>query len=171
MSLSQDQIVQTLLPERLRLTACALAIVRDAHAADDVYQQVVLAALKKPDGFREPEHVRAWAIRTARHRAVDITRARRMLSLNEAVLDMLEAQWSATTADALAARIDALEGCLDKLPPRGQEVLRLRYREGLACNEVARHLGRTLDAVYQNLSRLHQLLRKCVERELAADGG
>ena len=46
MVLEPDTIVQVLLRERLRVTALAAAVVRDVHAADDIFQQVVLAALE-----------------------------------------------------------------------------------------------------------------------------
>ena len=61
MPLEMDTIVQALLKERRRVTAYAAAVVRDVHAADDIFQQVVLAALEVL-GFEvveEPDDVRA----------------------------------------------------------------------------------------------------------------
>ena len=46
MGMERDAIVQLLLHERVRLTASAAVIARDVHAADDIFQQVVLAALQ-----------------------------------------------------------------------------------------------------------------------------
>ena len=45
--LEPDTIVQVLLRERLRVTALAAAVIRDVHAADDIFQQVVLAASRR----------------------------------------------------------------------------------------------------------------------------
>src|SRR3954463_14416993 len=85
MPLEMDMIVQTLLKERRRVTAYAAAVVRDVHAADDIFQQVVLAALEARARFRDAEHLMAWSLRAARHRAVDQIRGRRMRPLPDEV--------------------------------------------------------------------------------------
>lgn len=165
-NLDTNGIVQLLLRERVRITALVVAVLRDVHASDDVFQQVVLAALQAPHPFRDGDHLTAWAIRTARHRAVDHLRKQRICTLDEAALDALEAHWLAVPAHEPPARVEALEGCLEKLPQQAREVLRLRYEAGLSCGEVATRLHRTTDAVYQTLSRLHRRLRECVETQL-----
>jgi RNA polymerase sigma-70 factor len=169
MGLDQNTVVHVLLRERLRISASALSILRDVHAADDVFQQVVLQALQGQEQFREPEHVLAWALRAARHRAIDAVTKRGARCLDEAVLELLEQQWTAARADDTAGRVEALHRCLEKLPPPARRLLQLRYDEGLSCTAVAKQLRRTLDAVYQNLSRVHRQLRHCVERQLQAD--
>ncbi len=144
MGMERDAIVQLLLRERVRLTACAVVIARDVHAADDIFQQVVLAALQAAERFQDGRHVLAWALRAARHRALDLAHKRRLVALPDDVLDLMETDW----AD----------------PAR--EVLRLRYAEGMTAVAIARRLRRTADAVYQMLSRTHRALRQCVDQEL-----
>lgn len=167
--LDTSGVVQLLLRERVRLTAAAGAVLRDAHAADDVFQQVVLAALRPAEPFRDPDHLLAWALRAARHRAIDAARRRRVLVLDDAALDVLEAHWAGLAEGDAPARVEALRDCLGKLPPGAREVLRLRYEQGLGCPAVAGRLGRSVDAVYQTLSRLHRRLRECIEARLAGD--
>jgi RNA polymerase sigma-70 factor (ECF subfamily) len=166
MGLDANAVVQLLLRERVRLTAAAVAVLRDVHTADDVFQQIVLAALGHPDHFRDPDHLLAWSLRAARHRAVDAARRRRVQVLDADVLDALEAHWADTPAADPPARVEALQHCLGRLPAAGREVLRLRYEGGLSCGEVAGRLRRSVDAVYQTLSRLHRRLRECVEEQL-----
>ena len=67
MGLSGNAIVEVLLRERVRISASVLPILRDVHAGDDVFQQVVLQALEGREQFREPEHLLAWSLRAARH--------------------------------------------------------------------------------------------------------
>lgn len=164
MGLDPNTVVQVLLRERVRISASVLAILRDVHAADDVFQQVVLQALETREHFREPDHVMAWALRAARHRAIDAVNKRGAACLDNAVLELLEDQWAA--AEDVCPRVEALHRCLDKLPPPARRLLRLRYQDGLRCNAVAERLRRSVDAVYQNLSRVHRQLRQCVERQL-----
>src|SRR5882724_10182928 len=101
MGLEKNLIVQTLLRERIRISGSVMPIVRDANTVDDLFQQVVLKALQTGDHFTEPEHLRAWALRSIRHRAIDLLRTRRVHCLDEAVLDLLEQQWARTPADEI----------------------------------------------------------------------
>src|SRR5262245_2880624 len=125
MGLSSNTIVQILLRERVRISASVMAILRDAHAADDVFQQVVLQALEGREHFREPEHPLAWALRVARHRAIDALPRHATRRLDDAVLNLLEQQWAAAPADDVSARAEALHRCMDKLPESARQLLRL----------------------------------------------
>src|SRR5438874_1159446 len=107
MVLEADTIVQVLLRERLRVTALAAAVVRDVHAADDIFQQVVLAALEARAQFRDTEHVLAWSLRAARHRAIDLARGRHLRSLPGEVLDLLESRWADPAGAAWSDRGEA----------------------------------------------------------------
>jgi RNA polymerase sigma-70 factor (ECF subfamily) len=166
MTLEPDAIVQVLLRERLRVTSLAATVTRDVHAADDIFQQVVLAALESRSEFREPDHVLAWALRAARHRAIDFARQKRIRSLPDEVLDLLESRADDPAGITISDRSEALHRCMDHLTTSARELLEMRYAEGLTAVVVAERLHRTVDAVYQTLSRIHRGLRECVEGEL-----
>src|SRR4051812_35545652 len=91
MHFEADSIVEVLLRERLRITAAAAAVARDVHSADDVFQQVVLSALQHRAEFRSTDHLLAWSLRAARHRALDMARRRQLRPLPDDVLDLLDA--------------------------------------------------------------------------------
>jgi RNA polymerase sigma-70 factor (ECF subfamily) len=167
MDLEPDSIVQVLLRERLRVTALAAAVVRDVHAADDIFQQIVLAALESGPRFRDTDHVLAWAFRVARHRALDLARARRLRALPDEVLDRLESRVADPAVAANTDRGEALHRCLGRLAASARDLLRLRYADGLSAAAIADRQHRTAGSVYQNLSRIHRALRDCVEHELA----
>ena len=163
MDLEPDEVARVLLRERRRIAAVVVAVLRDAHAADDVFQQVVLTALQHRARFRDPDHVLAWGLRAARHRAIDLARRKGVRCLPAAALDALEAGWH---EEPVSDHADALRRCLGKLLAPARRLLAQRYDDGLAVAVIAERSGRTPDAVYQNLSRLHRLLRVCVGREL-----
>ena len=171
MALELDFIVQILLRERLRLTALASAITRDVHAADDIFQQVVLEALESRAQFRGTDHVLPWALRTTRHRAVDYARAQRLHLFPDEILEAIEARWADPIGDSISDRGEALHGCLGQLTASARELLQMRYAERLPVVEVAARLRRSADAVYQTLSRIHRALRECVERKLPVGNG
>ena len=165
--LEPDTVVQLLLRERVRIAASAALTVRDCHAADDIFQQVVLAALEHRADLNDRDHLLAWALRVARHRAIDWVRARHLRPLPNEVLDLLEADWQDPAGVGGSDQSDALRRCVGKLDAAGRGLLQMKYADGLSVAVMADRLHRTTDAVYQQLSRLHRGLRACVERELA----
>lgn len=164
MGLEPDVVVQALLRERVRVTSAAVAITHDAHIADDIFQQVVLAALERRSAFREAEHVLAWVFKAARHRAIDYSRRKQLQSLPTDVLDLIESEWFEDEVGS--ARLEALHRCMGKIGQPAKDLLRLRYHEGLTAVAIAGRTNRSSDAVYQSLSRLHRALRECVQSEL-----
>lgn len=170
MSLSRDLVVKVLLRDRLRVMSIATAIVRDVHAADDIFQQVVLSALEVSETFHDPGHVLAWAIRAAKHRSIDLAHRKRLLSLPDEILDQMVSAWSDPTSPVCSDQAEALQRCLGKLAAYSRNVLRLRYADGMSAPAIASELNRSSDAVYQTLSRVHRSLKQCVERELQHQG-
>jgi RNA polymerase sigma-70 factor, ECF subfamily len=155
-----------LLRERLRIAASAALIVRDCHAADDIFQQVVMLALEHRAEIRDPDHLLAWSLRTARHKAVDWLRGRKLRPLPNEVLDLLEADWRDAAGVGCSDQTDALRRCVGKLGTQARGLLRMKYADGLSVAAMAGRLHRSTDAIYQRLSRLHRALRTCVEREM-----
>src|SRR5262245_24757456 len=133
MVLEPDTIVQVLLRERLRVTALAAAVVRDVHAADDIFQQVVLAALESRSHFRDTDHVLAWSFRAARHRALDLARSRHLRLLPGDVLVLLESRWSDPAAVAGTDGGEALHRCLGRLGVPARELLQMKYADGMTA--------------------------------------
>ena len=54
---------------------------------------------------------------------------------------------------------------------RSREVVRLHYAEAKPVAEIATKLGLSVANVKVMLHRVREVLRTCVERRLAADGG
>ena len=153
---------------RDRISAAAWVVVRDTHAAEDIFQNVVLKALTKEVRFEAQGAVLSWAYITARREGIDwLRRHRRELTgLDGEVLGLLEQDWLGETARHGEVRTEALHACLSSLPEKSSRLLRLRYFEGHSCGEVAQKLGMELNAVYKRLSRLHQGLKECIELRL-----
>lgn len=153
-----------------RIAAAAWVVVRDTQAAEDIFQNVVIKAMTKEVDFEAEGAVLSWAFITARREGIDWLRRHRneAPALDAEILDLLEREWS-SERETENPRTEALRGCLQGLPENSRELLRLRYFDGHACNEVARLLGAGLDAVYKRLSRLHVALKDCVELRLSSD--
>lgn len=164
MGLEADVVVGTLLRHRQRLVSVAAAHVRNAHDADDLFQQVVMSAIEHRGEIRDADHLLPWSIRVLRQRAIDLARKRQLRSLSDEVLDLLEAEWCEPDADRID-RAENLWRCIGQLTNTVQSVLVMRYFDGMTVQAIADRLRRKPDAVYQMLSRAHRALRSCVEIE------
>lgn len=168
MALDGASVTQILLTERIRITASIWAVVRDSHLAEDLFQETVMRAIREPSQFREEDHVLPWALTTARNLAIDTLRRRDRTAsiLSELALQRVDDFWQARSSQEVAARIDSLYECLDRLPAQSREMIRLRYEQEHSCSEVSSQLERSLTATYKSLSRIHLQLKECVERAI-----
>jgi RNA polymerase sigma-70 factor (ECF subfamily) len=164
--LSENEIVQGLMKWRMRITAAAWLVVRDTHAAEDIFQKVALKALASDLKFDGSGALTSWAFVVARRESLNWLRdnRREIGGLAQGVLDALEGEWKANPPSQ--ARIDALRDCLEAVPAESRRVLRLRYFDGYDCGEIATQMGVGLDALYKRISRLHESLRNCVDGKL-----
>ncbi len=170
--MTEELLVKTLLDARPRLIAGSMAVLRDAHLAEDVFQEVLLRALRLRESFSDEGGLLAWARVTARNLGIDqVRRAGRLGQiLSELALDALDARLDAG-ADSHRQRAEAMRVCLEKVPEESRTLLRLRYDEGRKGGELARLLNRSEVAIYKALSRLHQALRDCINKQLALPEG
>lgn len=168
MAITEQDTLRLLMKARDRVSAAAWVIVRDAQVAEDIFQNVALKAMTRDVSFDTAGAVLSWAFITARREAIDWKRRNRLASpeIGSEILDLLESEWVKESTAANPAA-DALRECVETLPDRSREILRLRYFEGLPCQQVADRIETGLDAIYKRLSRLHQALKDCVERRVA----
>ncbi len=166
--MTQESLLKTLLDARLRLCAGLWPVVRDTHAVEDIFQVTLLRAVGEAPNLRDADHALAWARVTARNLAIDHLRKHsgRMVTLDAATLDLLEAELDQRGDEMLAARMDALKRCVEKLPERSRRLVDLRYHENRGGQEVADTMRMALDAMYQAMRRVHLALRECVKRQL-----
>ena len=66
MTISEQDILGMLMKSRDRIAAAAWVVVRDAHAAEDIFQNVALKALTKEVNFGSEGVVLSWAFISAR---------------------------------------------------------------------------------------------------------
>ena len=169
--MTEELLVKTLLDARPRLVVGVFAVVRDAHMAEDVFQEVLLRALRMRESFSDAGGLLAWARVSVRNLGIDhVRRAGRLGEiLSELALDALDARLE-ETADSQRQRAEAMRWCMEKLPEESRTLLRMRYDEGRKGAELAQLLRRSEAAIYKVLSRLHQALRKCIDERLAKEG-
>ena len=151
-----------------RVFAAALRLVRDPDLAQDVTQEVFLAAFHKLGRLKTPQAFGAWLARSTLNRGRDRLRQRRP------VADLDATEWPTGTLLPAAAAAESPEatllraadrqrvrGALALLPNRlHRRLLALRYWEGLTAAEIGRRTGRAEGTVKAHLHRGLRSLRK-----------
>ena len=171
-SAKRDRVLKEALGCRVELMTYARAMLGSYSAAEDVVQEAMLVVMKKCDQFQEGTSMLAWCRAIVR---LEILRMRqqwkRDRTLTERLLDDAidaafdEFQTARRRDDAEPWR-EALERCLQNVPPRGSSVLKARFVDELSYQHIGKRVGMTLEAVRKALFRLKKNLRSCVEARL-----
>ena len=153
------------------LRLAILARVRDRHAADEVMQEVALAAVAQKAPIRDLARLGAWLRQLAVRQAMLYRRGRgrrnRLAERHARRISPSDLEKSADPLDWLVRdeRSGLVRQALARLPARDTEVLLLKYLEGWDYRRLAEHLGTTESAIE---ARLHRA-RKRLRGELAAE--
>jgi RNA polymerase sigma-70 factor (ECF subfamily) len=172
MPLSEKEILRFLMQSRERISAAAWLVVKDAHVAEDIFQNTVLKAVTKDVSFEAEAALFSWAFITARRDSLNWCRkhGRESVGIDEGILTLIHQDWQNDHLNPKGNRFELLRDCMEELPQKSEKILRLRYFEGLSCGEIADSISITLDAVYKRISRIQNSLRKCVELKMQPGG-
>lgn len=164
------RVAGLLMRYRTDLYAYLLAAVRNHHDAEDLLQEVSLAATRSWEQYQEGTNFRAWAREIARRRILDHAKRseRRAALLDPEVLQRLEAAAvEVEEAEPAELRREALRRCLESVRGLPRRVLDLRYEQRLEVPGIAAAIGRTVQGTYALLKRVRQSLRECADRRLS----
>jgi RNA polymerase sigma-70 factor (ECF subfamily) len=119
--------------------------------ADDLVQDVFVAAMEKLGTLRDSNAFGGWLARIARNRTVDFLRARKRTT--ELPDDLPASEREPSEAERVLAAIR-------QLPEAYRETLALRLVEGMSGPEIAARVGLTPESVRVNLHRGMKLLKE-----------
>ncbi len=156
-------IQQLFVRHQSKVRSAALALTGDFSIAEDVVQETFLTATKKAADFDPETNFVAWVLAIARLKVMERRRSDRRLSRE--VIESLAA--SLPEEELEEHRLMPLLDCIDELPPKSQELIRLRYFSEHGPGEIAAMLGRSVVGVNAALVKARAVLRDCVTKKLA----
>lgn len=144
--------------------------VGDAHAVEEVLQDVALSAVEGRPALSDASQARAWLYRVAVRQSLLYRRrigrekrrtnhfAQRQRAASEsAAYDPL--RWVLADEER-----ELVRRALAELRPGDRELLLLKYTEDWTCRELAGHLGIRVTTVETRLHRARQRLRQALAR-------
>lgn len=150
------------------LTRYAASLVRDEHTARDIVQDTFLR-LCRESPERLDGHLAEWLFTVCRNRARDMQRESQRLEPlpgHELPPEAPDLQPGPATALEHRETLGLALELLKTLPPRQQEVIRLKFQAGLSYEEISRvthlsvgNVGFILHTALKSLrQRLHRVL-------------
>jgi RNA polymerase sigma factor (sigma-70 family) len=146
------------------LFAIAYGILQNREEAEDSVQEALVKGWKSRWRVRDPEKFPAWLCMIARHRARDVFRKRRAVSLPNEATESLASETN--TSDELLDR--QLHSALAALPELHRSALMLRYFEEMDYQSIEKLLGLTNGALRGILGRALATMRKRLKPALAS---
>jgi RNA polymerase sigma-70 factor (ECF subfamily) len=155
----------------------ALRVLRDAHLAQDVSQEIFVRLWRKPESYvAERGRFLTWLISVTRNRAVDEIRSRgRRLRHETASPEEQEREIPAGEANdpalnaQLAEQARTVRAALAELPPEQRQVIELAYFGGLTQQEISDRLDQPLGTVKTRIRLGMQKLRAALAPEMRSE--
>jgi len=118
--------------------------------AQDAVQDTICKYLERTKGFRDAEHEKAWLIKVAQNRCIDMCRFR---------LRHPQVELSEITASYENPEYNEVLTQLVALPIPVKTAVYLHYIEGYKVKEVSEMLGISVNAVKKRLQRGRKILQ------------
>jgi RNA polymerase sigma factor (sigma-70 family) len=156
---------QALESNRRWLATVIRARLSDQQAAEDVLQEVAVAAIRQASKPTDPAKVAPWLYRIALRKVINHHRSvgRRRRLIDGAIASGLarEKTSEAEPGEWLMRKESNknISDMIQRLEPHDRQILLLKYSEGWGYQELAEHLGITIKTVEYRLLKARRSLR------------
>lgn len=154
----------------------ALYLINHKEDAEDIVQDVIVAAFKSIDQFKENSNLRTWLFGILNHKVADYYRNKYKNS-NPISLDRYfnnDGSWKDehffkdwnVTDDSLfedPTFKNIFDNCIEKLPPKWNIPFKLYYLENKNTDFLCQELGLSTTNIWKILQRSRLQLKDCLE--------
>jgi RNA polymerase sigma-70 factor, ECF subfamily len=163
-----ELLIRLLARHQEELFRYIFALLPHEEDARDVLQETSVALFRKLAEYDTGKPFLAWAYRFA-YLEILKQRERNQRAARYLSRDVIErlAQERADHEPVLRQRLQALDRCLQALPPTDQQLIRQRYQCNVDTDELARQAGTSRRTLFRELDRIRRLLFHCISRRLA----
>jgi RNA polymerase sigma-70 factor (ECF subfamily) len=165
---AEDEFVRLLAAHSSRIMSFIRILAMNRQdEAEEIFQLTSMVLWQKFSQYDSERSFAAWACRIAHFEMLKYRESKRRFKLlSDEAIEAL-----AVAALPISSQINerrlALSKCLESLPDSDHELIRQRYFDHLSVNEISKRLGRSTHAIYRELSRIHGILLRCVERSIS----
>jgi len=162
-----EQLVRLLMKHQEDLFRYIFSLLPHEEDARDVLQETSVSLYRKFADYDHEKPFLAWAygfayLEVLKQRERNERGTRHM---REELVEVLSRERQEQETD-LHGRLQALDNCLEQLPPMDRELIRLRYHSGSPVDEIVEQLGTSRRTFFRNLDRVRRALMECINRRL-----
>ena len=151
-----------------------LKMVRNVDDAEDLTIEAFAKAFRHLTRFKKDYTFSTWLFRIATNNAIDFIRKKRLETMSldtsfkddsgEAVtIDVEDSELNPMEETIKTQKIELIRVFVDKLPPKYQRLVKLRYFDELSYEEIAKELEAPLGTVKAQLHRARELMYDLVK--------
>ena len=151
-----------------------LKMVRNVDDAEDLTIEAFAKAFRNLDKFDPKFTFSTWLFRVATNNCIDFIRKKKLETMSissgfiddsgsEVAMDLRDFNPNPQEDVIKGERMEIVRHIVDKLPPRYQTLVRLRYFQELSYEEIAKELSAPLGTVKAQLHRARELLYDLVK--------
>lgn len=166
----RDDVVRLITRHQREIYLYALGRLHSVDAAEEVLQETNVVLWRKVDQFELGTNFLAWACSIAEFEVRKYRdRARRDLPVFSEVLQEDLAAHMLAAVEETDRTHEALAECVEQLNPQDRALLEQRYAAGASTKSMAAAQGRSTDAIYRAMRRIHGALFDCIQGKLSGE--
>jgi RNA polymerase sigma-70 factor, ECF subfamily len=176
----EETLVRNLIKFQSMLEGFIASMVGGPGPVEDLFQEVAVVMTRKREEFDEEGAgamdgpFLAWARAIAVNVVRDYWRSRkvrdRVRVLDDEAIEAVAAVYQETDGSIWETRKRALDQCVDHLPEKQRDLVRMKYEKNATIDDLAAALGRRRGAVDTMFYRIRKALRQCVETSIERSG-
>ena len=167
--MKEETLVRNLLRHKRVLEGMITAMVGDADVAEDLFQEVAMVMTRKREEAEESCRFVAWGKSIAYNVVRDFRKKmarRKVWTIDDSILETVADVFEETEDYVWEERRVALRHCAGNLTEKEKAILRRRYDEGEAIDNLATSYSMSRGALDTMLYRIRKGLHACVEGRL-----
>jgi len=166
-SIETEEFLKVLVPNQKRIFSYIATLIPNYADAEDVMQDVVALLWRKYADYVPNTDFVAWALTIARFKVYEYYKVikRNQRKLSNETIRILEKE-SFVAEDQYNGHLEAVKKCIQTLDMKDYKLVQLRYEMNENVKYIATRFGLSVQSIYKNLARIHNILLLCVNRRL-----
>ena len=161
------EFLKIFMSNRHDILAFIIGMVRDATAAEDIFQDVSIILWEKFDTYDPDKSFKAWARGIAGNKVLQHWQKQKKSAdvYSPELISNVLAAYERTESNT-GNMIDALRNCREQLPEKQSSLLKYKYEKRWKLNQIAETIGKSLAATQKSLSRVRYALQDCIRKQM-----
>ncbi len=161
-----EEFVSLLTSHQGKINSYILTLVPNYADSADIMQEAAKVMWMKFSDFEIGTDFLSWGLTIAHFRVLEYRRRKKKskeIGLSDDVFEKLSVA-AKSRPDKSSEQISLLKKCFKLLNKNDQRIILLRYHENLKIKEIAARLGKNVQNLYRNISRIQESLLRCIKR-------